>query len=293
MSSSRFEVSHEAEDATKIMRKVTTHTIPWLFALGVVCYLDRTNLAFAAVQLSQDLQLSCAVYGLGAALFFVGYSFQIPSMMACRHFGAPLWLSATVAVWGIVAMSFAAVKGKTMFLLLRVALGLAECGTFPGIWHHLSHFYSTDELGTAYATVATSTALAQVIGAPLAAGILSLDGFGGLRGWQWLFLSEGMITIAFAVFLRINLVEKPSKARFLNPTEREWLQNRQDNQPMTGGATGLLGQVKSAKSKKMHRYYRFSLRLVALNISLRCFCLLCIVQKCYRTGGVGICLQSG
>ena len=247
--STRFAVSQRDDEEKKIMRKVSRHTIPWLFALGVVCYLDRTNLAFAAVQLSQDLGFSCAIYGLGAALFFVGYSFQIPSTMACRRFGAPAWLSGTVLVWGCVAMAFAGVTGTGMFLVLRVALGLAECGTFPGIWHHLSNFYSVDELGSAYATVATSTALAQVIGAPIAAGILSLDGFAGLKGWQWLFISEGLFTIVFACFLRIFLVEKPSKARFLTASEREWLQNRQNNQPTAGGATGMHLQMKSAKSK--------------------------------------------
>jgi MFS transporter, ACS family, tartrate transporter len=232
-----------------VMRKVTRHTIPWLFGLGIACYLDRTNLAFAAVQLSRDLELSCTVYGLGAALFFIGYSFQIPSTIACRRFGAPLWLSIIVGVWGLVAMAFAATTGKVMFLVLRVALGLAECGTFPGIWHHLSQFYTPQELGSAYATVVTSTALAQVVGAPMAAAILSLDGVGGLRGWQWLFISEGALTIAFAALLKANLAKSPSEATYLTPSERAWLQRRQDMQPSAGGAENVTLQFNAAARK--------------------------------------------
>lgn len=221
----------EDQSMRKTMRKVDRHLIPWFFALGVSCYLDRTNLSFAAVQLSADLGLSCATYGLGAGFFFLGYSFQVPSTMMAARFGAPLWLSTTVVAWALVALAFSATTGTTMFLVLRVALGLAECGTFPSIWLHLSKFYTERELGAAYAYVATSTALAQVLAAPLAAGILSLfGGVFGIRGWRWLFLVEGAITLIFGILLRINLALSPRDAKFLEAEEREWLAQRQDQQ---------------------------------------------------------------
>jgi ACS family tartrate transporter-like MFS transporter len=227
------------------MRKVDRHLIPWFFALGVCCYLDRTNLSFAAVQLSADLGLSCATYGLGAGLFFLGYSFQVPSTMMAARFGAPLWLVITVVAWALVAFAFAATTGTVMFLVLRIALGLAECGTFPTIWLHLSKFYTERELGAAYASVATSTALAQVVGAPLAAGILSLNGVFGIRGWRWLFLVEGAITVIFGVLLGLNLAPSPRDASFLHEVEREWLANRQDRQRTANLSKSFAGQLES------------------------------------------------
>lgn len=234
----------EADQADAI-RKVNRHLIPWFFALATVCYLDRTNLSFAAVQLSADLGFSCATYGLGAGLFFLGYSFQVPSTMVTARLGAPLWLSATAIIWGLVAVCFSLTTSRTMFLSLRVALGLAECGTFPGIWLHLSKFYTERELGAAYATIATSTALAQVIGAPLAAGILSLNGLLGLRGWQWLFIFEGITTIVFAAFLRYNLAPTPMEARFLTDAQKDWLQQRQDSQPTSFKGLAFTDQLKA------------------------------------------------
>jgi sugar phosphate permease len=125
-------------------------------------------------------------------VFFISYAiFQVPSNLVLARVGAHIWLSAMTVAWGAVAASFAGTNSAATFLALRFALGLTECGVFPGIWHHLQLFYTQAELGPAYAAAATSTALAQVLGAPMAAALLSLDGLWGLRGWQWLFLVEG------------------------------------------------------------------------------------------------------
>jgi MFS family permease len=256
----------------------------------VLCYLDRTNLSFAALELNRDLHLSCSTYGLGASLFFVSYAlFQIPSTLACARLGAPTWLAANIVAWGLVAAMFSLANGVPAFLLLRFLLGATESAAFPGalprwrlclclrhrsllcvllpvtalawprlyvtllnlqtftpphpclpasactapspagMWYHLSTFYSESELGPAYAKVASCTALAQVVGAPLAAAILAMDGLGGLAGWQWLFLLEGCLTVAFGVVLRLALAPSPAKARMLTHPERAWLQQRQDD----------------------------------------------------------------
>lgn len=158
-----LEIEENEVDERVVVGKLNSHLVALFFALGVVCYLDRTNLSFAAIQLNRDLQLSCSTYGLGAGLFFVSYSlFQLPANAVQQRIGAPLFLSATVLAWGVVAASFSLINGTALFLVLRMALGLTECGTFPGMWAHLSHFYTPHELGEAYSKVATSTALAQV-----------------------------------------------------------------------------------------------------------------------------------
>ena len=184
-------------------RRVDWKILPWVFSIGVLSYIDRTNLAFAAVELNRDLGFSCKTYGLGAGMFFVGYGLcQVPSVALFEQYGIP-WLALTVCVWGVVAGSFSFMLSTSpvIFLILRVLLGMCESGTFPIILSYLSHFYSPEALGTAYSVAATSTAVAQVIGSPLAAGILLLDGVLGLAGWQWLFIIEGFGAVVFGVVL--------------------------------------------------------------------------------------------
>lgn len=211
-----------------IRQKLDRRILPWLFSLGAVCYLDRTNLSYAAVELNRDLQFSCKTYGLGAGLFFIGYAVcQVPSSRVFSYFGMP-YLCSTIILWGIVAGSFALVQSSTAFLLLRVLLGVFESGTFPCMWAYLARFYSPEELGASYAYIATSTALAQIIGSPIAAGILSMDGLGGISGWQWLFIIEGFTSVCFGIILFYALPSCPESASFLAPEERLWLQEKQD-----------------------------------------------------------------
>ncbi len=183
--------------------------------------------------------------------------FQIPSSLALARVGAPAWLGASVAAWGLVAASFALVETPRGFLLLRLALGAAESGAFPSIWAHLAKFYTPRELGSRYAAAASSTALAQVLGAPIAAALLALDRvFFGIRGWQLLFIVEGLATVAFAGAIYLSLARSPGSAEFLSPRERLWLQARQDAAaaaPKAGagaaadaGAGGQLGAVRAA-----------------------------------------------
>jgi len=214
------------ERSRSIRRTFDWHLLPWAFAIGVVSYLDRTNLAYAAVELNRDLGFTCETYGLGAGLFFVGYAlFQVPSVGVFNSVGVS-WLALTIVVWGVVAGSFALVRSKSVFLILRVLLGALESGTFPCILSYLSWFYAPQALGTAYAAAATSTAFAQVIGSPLAASILMLDGVMHIAGWQWLFLIEGLTSIVFGIVLYFHLPRNASA--FLNQDDGEWL-SRQEN----------------------------------------------------------------
>lgn len=216
-----FSVVDDEERARALRRRFDWHLLPWAFAIGVVSYLDRTNLAFAAVELNRDLGFTCETYGLGAGLFFVGYAvFQVPSVSVFTRVGVP-WLASTIIVWGVVAGSFALVTSKSMFLSLRVLLGALESGTFPCILNYLSRFYAPQALGTAYAAAATSTAFAQVIGSPLAASILLLDGLFHVSGWQWLFLIEGLTSIGFGIVIYAYLPRSASS--FLNHEDNTWL----------------------------------------------------------------------
>ena len=124
-----------AVDQKVLLAKLNSHLLWKFFALTVLCYIDRTNLAFAAIQLNKSLDFTEHIYGVGASIFFVGYSIcQIPSNLILVRVGAPLWLSVLIVSWGVVATAFAAIKGRWMFYILRLLLGATESGTFPGMW---------------------------------------------------------------------------------------------------------------------------------------------------------------
>lgn len=150
-------------DGKALLAKLNSHLLWKFFALTILCYLDRTNLAFAAIQLNSNLGFTEHIYGVGASIFFVGYSIcQIPSNLILVRVGAPRWLSVLIVSWGIVATAFAATQGKWSFYILRLLLGATESGTFPGMWYHLSTFYTEKEIGVAYSYVSAGTALSQV-----------------------------------------------------------------------------------------------------------------------------------
>ena len=211
-----------SEPSPELLHRISWRILPVHFLLALCCYLDRTNLAFGALQMNPDLGFDAATYGLGAGIFFITYTLcQIPANMMLTRLGAPLWLALILLVWGGLSASMALVRTRTQFLALRLALGAAEAGTFPGIWAHLASFFPPRHLGEAYTRVATVTAVSSVVGGPLAALLMSLDGTLGLRGWQWLFLLEGLPTAALSVVIYLALPRGPKTATFLNRAERE------------------------------------------------------------------------
>lgn len=222
-------------DGAAVRRRVNWRCLPPLFLVALACQIDRSNLAYAALQLSADLAFfTRTVQGLGSGCFFVGYSLlQIPANAACMALGPSRWLPIILVAWGALAMCFAAMRSTRAFLALRLLLGAAEAGAYPAIMFQLSLFYSPRNLGLAYTVVATATAVAGLTGGPLAAGIMSLDGVAGLRGWQWLFLVEGVPPLLLAAALPFWLPASPLAAPFLSPEEQQWLW-REVNSQHTG-----------------------------------------------------------
>eukprot|EP00884_Botryococcus_braunii_P017008 jgi/Botrbrau1/3991/Bobra.0016s0004.1 len=212
-----------------ITRKCYIFVISFLFVAGWLAYLDRSSVSFGAQQFQKDLHLSSADYGLGTALFYIGYgTLQIPSNVAIMRLGAPLWLGVLLGLWGVVSLSSAFMKTRGHFFVLRFILGAIEAGYFPGAWYHMSHFFTSTELAFAFAAMSASIPFGQMLGAPIAAGILLMDGTRGIRGWQWIFLIEGSVTVAFAIVLGFFLPRSPSNAWFLKPGEQAWLSSRQE-----------------------------------------------------------------
>eukprot|EP00884_Botryococcus_braunii_P015354 jgi/Botrbrau1/2501/Bobra.0226s0057.1 len=211
-----------------VIRRSYLCLIPLLFIVSFLTYLDRGSVSFGSLQFKKDLGMSSADYGTGSGIFYIGYAlFQIPSNLVLMKVGAANWLPVVVFGFGMISALSATMKTRTSFYILRFFLGTFEAGCYPGIWYHLSTFFNSLELGFAYAASATATAVGQMLGAPLAAGLLMMDGRLGLRGWQWIFIIEGAITMAYSIILWSFLARSPARAWFLKPRERQWLSERQ------------------------------------------------------------------
>ncbi|KAK9814550.1 hypothetical protein WJX72_007741 [[Myrmecia] bisecta] len=222
---------HSPVDERVVLRKLDVHLVCPFLLLIVLCYIDRTNLAFAALELNADLGFTDSIYGRGSGVFFVGYMiFQIPSNLILVRIGARKWLAAIIVAWGLVAICFATLRNPVQFYILRFLLGAAESGTLPGMWYHLTGFYSKDEMSVAWSWMMVGIAVSQVVGGPLAAGLLALDGVLGLDGWQWLFILEGVPTVLMGLYIFMTLTESALQATFLTPAERNWLFQRQARQ---------------------------------------------------------------
>ncbi|HZS62812.1 MAG TPA: MFS transporter [Gemmatimonadaceae bacterium] len=198
--------------------------MPFLLLLYLVCYLDRVNIGFAALRMNHDLGLSATAYGLGAGIFFVGYSlFEIPSNLILARVGARLWIGRIMITWGILACAMMFVRDARSLYIVRFLLGVAEGGFFPGIVYYLYCWFPAADRVKAMGWFMMGIPLSAVVGGPLSGALLSLNGRLGLAGWQWLFLIEGApaVLLGFAVFARLD--DRPDDATWLLPEERAWL----------------------------------------------------------------------
>ena len=201
--------------------KARRRLIPFLFLLYIVAYLDRINVGFAALQMNQALGFSATVYGFGAGIFFLGYVlFEIPSNVILARVGARLWIARIMITWGFVSSAMMFVRSAPGFYTLRFLLGLAEAGFFPGIIFYLTRWFPARERAKTVAAFMTATLIAGVIGGPISGTLLSMHGAGGLAGWQWLFLLEGVPSIVLGLVVLRVLVERPEEAAWLTEPER-------------------------------------------------------------------------
>src|SRR3954471_4320638 len=208
-------------DAGRVLTRVRRRLIPFLFLLYIVAYLDRINVGFAALQMNQALGFSATTYGLGAGIFFLGYVlFEIPSNVILARVGARRWIARIMISWGLVSSAMMFVRSAPAFYALRFLLGAAEAGFFPGIIFYLTRWFPVRERARTIAAFMTATLIAGVVGGPLSGALLLLDGVGGLAGWQWLFLLEGIPAVVLGVVVLKVLAEQPRDAAWLDAGER-------------------------------------------------------------------------
>lgn len=239
-SASTHAAAAEAQLEALTMRRVGRRLLPFLFLLYVVCYIDRTNVSFAALQMNRDLGFSAAAYGLGAGIFFLGYAlFEVPSNLILMRVGARRWIGRIAITWGILASAMMFIRNTETFYLMRFLVGVAEAGYFPGIIYYLSQWFPERHRARATARFAIGIPLASVLGGPLSGWLLGLDGRLGLAGWQWLFLLEGIPAVLLGVVAIRWLTDKTEDAQWLTAAERDWLSRRLSAEASAhrGGAT--------------------------------------------------------
>ncbi|QSN64073.1 MFS transporter [Caballeronia sp. M1242] len=208
-------------------RKAMLRLIPLMCAIYFMSFLDRTNVALAKVQLAADVGISAAAYGLGSGIFFIGYALlEVPSNLAAHRIGPRRWIARIAVSWGILSTAMMFVQGEWSFYVLRVLLGIAEAGLFPALMYMVTLWFAPADRPIAVGWIYTAPALALVLGNPIGGALMQLGGIGGLRGWQWMFMIEGIPSVLAGVLLYFKLPERPHNARWLSSDEAQALEAR-------------------------------------------------------------------
>jgi D-galactonate transporter len=206
------------------IRAISWRLIPFLVLAYFFSYLDRVNLGFAALTMNAELKFSPTVFAWGAGIFFIGYFiFEVPSNLALEKFGASRWIARIMVTWGIISALMASVSGETSFYVLRFLLGVAEAGFFPGIILYLTYWYPAEYRARFLAAFAIAVPVSTVIGAPASGLLLGLDGVMGFKGWQWLFIIEGVPSVLLGLVTWFYLTDRPEHAAWLSAEQKAWL----------------------------------------------------------------------
>jgi D-galactonate transporter len=216
-----------SEIETSTIRAISWRLIPFLVLAYFFSYLDRVNLGFAALTMNAELKFTPLIFAWGAGIFFIGYFiFEVPSNLALEKFGASRWIARIMVTWGIISALMALVNSEWSFYLLRFLLGVAEAGFFPGIILYLTYWYPAEYRARFLAAFALAVPVSTVIGAPISGLLLGLDGVWGLRGWQWLFIVEGVPSVLLGIVTWFYLTDRPERANWLSSEQKAWLSSR-------------------------------------------------------------------
>ncbi|HEX7934912.1 MAG TPA: MFS transporter [Paraburkholderia sp.] len=209
---------------SRVSRKLMLRIIPFVMLLYFVSFLDRVNVGFAALTMNKAIGLSPTAFGFGGGLFFVGYFlFEVPSNLILHKVGARRWIARVMVSWGIVSLASAFVVGPNSFYALRFLLGVAEAGFFPGIILYLSLWFPARQRAVAAAWFMAAAPISTAIGSPISGAIMKLPPIAGLADWQLLYILEALPAVVLGFFVLKFLTDAPSKAKWLQPEERDWL----------------------------------------------------------------------
>jgi MFS transporter, ACS family, tartrate transporter len=206
------------------MRKVYLRLLPFAVLSYVLAYIDRINVSFAGLTMRGDLGMSAGTFGFAVGMFFWGYFiFEVPSNVILEKVGARIWIARIMITWGILAGLTAMVTGSTSFAIVRLLLGVAEAGFFPGLILYFTYWFPSRHHARIVSGFLVGLPVAVALGAPISTALLGLDGLFGLRGWQVMYIAEAIPTVVIGVVTFFVLTDRPEQATFLTAEERNWL----------------------------------------------------------------------
>lgn len=208
----------------RAQRKAAWRLLPLISVGYGLAYIDRVNISFASLRMNADLHFSATVYGLGAGLFFIGYLVcEVPSNLLLLRFGPRRWLARIMFTWGLLAAAMMFVRTPNQFYAVRLLLGMAEAGFFPGVIYYLTLWFPATMRARAVSRFYIALPLASTVMGFLAGWLMGLNGKLGLAGWQWLFLLEGIPPVLYSLVMLRFLPDKPADAKWLTPEEKQWI----------------------------------------------------------------------
>jgi D-galactonate transporter len=239
---------------TRLFSKISWRILPFLMLCYVIAFLDRINIGYAQLQMKQTLTFSDATYGLGAGIFFVGYFlFEVPSNLLLERIGVRKTLLRIMFTWGIVSTAIAFVQTPMQFYIGRFLLGALEAGFFPGIILYLTYWYPSARRGQIIALFLSATAIASVIAGPLSGATLKyFNDIGGLHGWQWLFISQGIPASILGLAAYFYLQDRPEDAKWLSAEEKTTLRFQLDHDHKDVESASHAGFFQMLKDPKVY-----------------------------------------
>jgi len=229
--------AYDSKELTRTYSKVFWRIVPFLMLCYVVAYLDRVNVGFAKLQMSQDLGFSETVFGLGAGVFFLGYFlFELPSNIFMHRIGARIWIARIMITWGILSALFVFVKTPTQFYILRFLLGLAEAGFYPGVILYLTYWFPSHRRAKIVAVFMSAIPVAGIFGNPLSGWIIqTFSDSRHFEGWQWMFLIEAVPALLIGIATILYLDNNIRSAKWLSEREKRLLEDEISAQPQHAG----------------------------------------------------------
>ena len=211
------------------IRKIYWRLLPIAILTYLLAYIDRINVGFAALTMRGDLHMSATAFGFASGIFFWGYFiFEVPSNIIMEKVGARLWIARIMISWGLLAAATAFVTGTNSFAILRFLLGVAEAGFLPGLILYFTYWLPGYHHARIVSGFLVALPIAVALGSPISTALLSLDGWFGLRGWQVLYLLEGLPTVLIGFVVLFILTDRPAQAKFLTQPEKDWLSRTLD-----------------------------------------------------------------
>ena len=284
---------------SRTIRSVMWRLMPFLMICYFMAFLDRVNVGFAHLQMSESLGMSEAAFGFGAGIFFIGYFLvEVPSNIILVRVGARRWIARIMLSWGIVSTSFgfipqlsatSGLSAEACFYILRFLLGICEAGFYPGVVFYLTKWFPQVYRARAIAFFMLAVPVSSVIGAPISGLLLDITGL-GMQGWQWLYILEGIPSILLAIAVLHYLTEEPRDAGWLRKDEIDWLQARIAQEKVLAGKFGHSGLVKVMLDMRilMCAFANFSMQGASYSVTL--FLPALVTQLGYSNSQTGLIL---